>query len=64
MEEATWFCKIEKEGPGYKWPSLQEIHKKIYGAEYDNPGEAQTDVEVTALSFFHLLDLTAIELFE
>ena len=64
MEEATWFCKIEKDGPGYKWPSLQEIHKKIYGAEYDNPGEAQKDVAVTALSFFHLLDLTAIELFE
>jgi len=64
MEEATWFCKIEKDGPGYKWPSLQEIHQKIYGAKYDNPGEAQTDVAVTALSFFHLLDLNAIELFE
>ena len=64
MQEATWFCKLKGKGPGYKWPSLQEIHKKIYGAEYDKAGEAQTDVAVTALAFFHLLDLNAIEIFD
>jgi DNA polymerase-3 subunit alpha len=64
MQEATWFCKLKGKGPGYKWPSLQEIHKKIYNAEYEHAGEAQADVAVTALSFFHLLDLEAIEIFD
>ena len=64
MQEATWFCKLKGKGPGYKWPSLQQIHKKIYNAEYENAGEAQADVAVTALSFFHLLDLEAIEIFD
>jgi len=64
MEEATWFCKLAKEGPGYKWPSLEQIHEKIYGAEFENAGEAQADVSVVSLSFFHLLDLEAIEIFD
>ncbi len=64
MHEATWFCKIPGVGPGYKWPKLQDIYKKIHSTAYENEGEAKADVTVTALSFFHLLDLEAIEIFD
>ncbi len=63
MQEATWFCKIKGPAGRFKWPSLSDIHTKIYKAGYENPGFATADVAVTALTFFHLLDQEAIEIF-
>lgn len=63
MQEATWFCKIKGTAGRYKWPTLTDIHTKIYKAGYENPGHATADVAVTALTFFHLLDDEAIEVF-
>ncbi len=63
MQESTWFCKIKGTGGRFKWPSLPELHQKLYNGAYENAGDAQADVAVTALAFFHLLDLEAIELF-
>lgn len=63
MQEATWFCKIPGKDGKYKWPSLQDIHTKIFEARYANAGDAQTDVATATVCFFALLDLEAIELF-
>lgn len=63
MQESTWFCKIPGKDGKYKWPSLQDIHTKIFNARYANAGDAQTDVATATVCFFGLLDLEAIELF-
>ena len=63
MQEATWYCKLPGRGGKFKWPSLQDIHTKLYGAQYANAGEAQTDVATATVCFFALLDIRAIELF-
>ncbi len=64
MQEATWFCKIPaKGGQKYKWPPLQEIHSKLYGAWYANAGDAETDVATIALCTFNLVDIEAFEYF-
>ncbi len=63
MHEATWFCKISAPGGRYKWPTLQEIHAKIFTKRYAQAGNALADVSACTLCFFALLDLKAIELF-
>jgi len=62
MQESTWYTKIVAKGK-YRWPSLQEIHTKMYQARYAKAGDAHTDCAVTAILFFALLDIEAIELF-
>ena len=63
MQEAAWYTKLPARGGRYKWPSLQDIHVKMFQARYANAGEAYADVATTAIVFFGLLDLEAIELF-
>ena len=63
MQEATWYTKLPSKTGGYKWPSLQEIHAKVFEARYSNANNALGDVAATTVCFFALLDLEAIELF-
>jgi len=63
MQEATWYCKLPSKIGGYKWPSLQEIHAKVFGNRYANANNALGDVAACTVCFFALLDLEAIELF-
>lgn len=46
MKYSTDFCRI----PGrdcYKWPTLQELHKKLFGCEFDNAHNSMLDVMAT-----------------
>ncbi|NNE29097.1 MAG: hypothetical protein HKN16_05650 [Saprospiraceae bacterium] len=61
MREATWFCKIQGRGGKFKWPKLQEIHAKLFQARYDKAGHALADVSTSAVCFFGLVDLEAID---
>jgi len=63
MQEATWYTKLPAKGGRYKWPSLQEIHTKLFGTRFSNAGNALGDVSACTVCFFGLLDLEAIELF-
>ena len=63
MQEATWYCKLPGPGGRYKWPSLQEIHAKVFNTRFTNAGNALGDVSACVVCFFALLDLKAIELF-
>lgn len=63
MQEATWYCKIPGTDGKFKWPSLQDIHSKMFQARYADGGDAQADVAAATVCFFGLLDLEAIELF-
>ena len=63
MQEATWYTKLPNPKGGYKWPSLQDIHSKVFEAQYADAGNALADVSAVTVCFFALLDLEAIELF-
>lgn len=63
MQEAAWYCKLPSKTGGYKWPTLQEIHAKVFNSRYSNANNALGDVSACVVCFFALLDLEAIELF-
>ena len=50
---ATGFCQIP--GPyGFKWPTLMELHRKLFDAAFDNAHDALSDVSACAKCFFEL----------
>jgi len=56
MEISTNFCAIPSINgySGYKWPKLSELHKKLFGKEFEDSHNAMTDVEATAKCFWEL----------
>ncbi|MCC5930787.1 MAG: 3'-5' exonuclease [Cyclobacteriaceae bacterium] len=59
MESSTDFCKIQGKN-GYKWPSLLELHKKLFGYEFDGTHNALVDVKATAKCFWKMRKLKLI----
>jgi DNA polymerase-3 subunit alpha len=60
-EAGTDFCKIPGgRGGGYKWPTLTELHEKLFGAGFADAHDAAYDVDATAKSFFGLVKLRQI----
>lgn len=53
MKESTDYCKITANS-GYKWPSLSELHKKLFKESYEEKHVADADVEACAKCFFEL----------
>ncbi|MBC6995158.1 3'-5' exonuclease [Neolewinella lacunae] len=46
MKSSVDFCRLP--GPyGYKWPTLEELHKKLLGEGFSGAHHAGTDVEMT-----------------
>lgn len=64
MTTTTDFCKLQSQygKAGYKWPKLEELHKKLFDAEMENAHDALYDVSVTAKCFFELLKRGIIKL--
>ena len=55
-EEATEYCAIpDNRGEKFKWPTLSELHIKLFKEDFENAHNASTDVKVTAHCFFELL---------
>ncbi len=53
MLATTDFCKI----PGlygYKWPTLMELHKKLFNSSFEDAHNALSDVSACAKCFFEL----------
>ena len=59
MKNTTMFVGIQNHF-GYKYPSLQELYKKIFGEEFENAHNALSDVKATAKCFFYLKKETAL----
>lgn len=59
MLSSTDYCKLPGKY-GYKWPSLSELHIKLFGHDFDNAHDALADVEATAKCFFELKKIGAI----
>lgn len=63
MQLSTDFCQLPNaSGRGYKWPKLEELHRKLFGMGFDGAHDALNDVKATALCFFELQRLEAIRL--
>jgi DNA polymerase III subunit epsilon len=61
MLTTTDFCKIK--GPyGYKWPSLPELHFKLFRETFDEAHDAMVDINATARCFWELKKLGKIAL--
>lgn len=61
MEEATFFTKIPKKGGGFKWPTLQEAHTKIFKQGYTPPRQARADVIAASRVLLALLSVGGFE---
>ena len=58
-EISTDFCAIPGTNGkiGYKWPKLSELHKKLFGNEFEDSHNALADVEATAKCFWEMKKL-------
>jgi DNA polymerase III subunit epsilon len=52
-ESATDFCKIPGKY-GYKWPTLSELHIKLFEKDFEGGHDALEDVKACASCFFEL----------
>lgn len=59
MQLATNFCRLP--GPyGYKWPSLQELHFKLFNEQFEGAHQALADVRACARCYFELKRLKIV----
>lgn len=61
MRESTYFCRLKGRGGGYKWPSLTELHKKIFNASFEGAGNAQKDIMAISRCFNKLLSMGELD---
>lgn len=55
MQESTTYCRMQPFRYGtYKWPSLLELHEKLFDEGFDGAHDALADVRACARSFFEL----------
>ena len=53
---STDFCALPGgKGGKYKWPTLTELHKKLFGVGFEDAHDAAYDVAATAKCFFGLI---------
>lgn len=62
MKETTYFCKIPGKDGRFKWPTLQELHTKVFGEEYSDQNYADEDVAAASRCLFTLLKRDEIDL--
>lgn len=60
MQEGTWFCKIPGKQGRYKWPTLTELHFKLFGARPASGHSALANTETCAVCFFKLNEIEDI----
>jgi DNA polymerase III epsilon subunit-like protein len=54
MRSSTDFCRIPGGPRGYKWPTLDQLHRKLFGVGVESAHDASTDVRSCAKCFFEL----------
>ena len=57
MKKGIEICKLpKKNGRGYKWPKLQELHQELLNKGFEGAHDALSDVKATASCFWQMLD--------
>ena len=59
MKLATDYCKIPGMY-GYKWPSLSELHIKLFNEDFEEAHDASADISATARCFWKMKQLGVI----
>lgn len=54
MLAGTDYCKLPGNYGHYKWPKLQELHKKLFGTEFDDAHNSAADVDATCKCFWEM----------
>ena len=61
-DEGTEFCAIPGgKGGRFKWPTLTELHEKLFGMGFGDAHDAAYDVDATAKCFFALVQRGVIQ---
>jgi DNA polymerase-3 subunit alpha len=61
-DTSTDYCAIPGgKGGGYKWPTLDELHTKLFNESFEAAHNASADVQATARCFLELLRIGVIE---
>jgi len=53
MKSSTEYCKIPGLN-GYKWPTLCELHIKLFGEDFEDAHDAIVDISITKKCFWEL----------
>ena len=53
MREGTEYCRIPGKY-GYKWPTLTELHLKLFGREFESAHDAMSDTLAGMKCYFEL----------
>ena len=64
MQESTFYCKIPKQknkGKGFKWPTLNELHDKIFKKGYHPGNNARADALASTRCFMALMKIGFLE---
>lgn len=54
MRTSTQFCRLPGGPRGFKWPTLQELHLRLFGSEFGEAHNAAADVRACAKCYFEL----------
>jgi len=56
MKTTAEVCGLPKpHGPGFKWPTLEELYRHLFGGSYERPHDAASDLQACARCFFRLV---------
>jgi DNA polymerase III epsilon subunit-like protein len=63
MEASTNFCQLPNNNgySSYKWPKLQELHRKLFAMDFTEAHNAAADIDATRRCFFELVKLKVIQ---
>ena len=53
MKSSTDYCQI-RGNYGYKWPTLSELHIKLFGVDFEDAHDALVDISITEKCFWAL----------
>ncbi|MEX0906492.1 MAG: DNA polymerase III subunit alpha [Balneolaceae bacterium] len=59
-DESTDYCAIPGGRGRYKWPTLAELHQKLFEVGFEEAHNAAADVDATARAFLELIRLEVI----
>lgn len=60
-DESTEYCAIPGgRGGGFKWPTLTELHKKLFSSGFDEAHNAAADVVATTRCFLELIRIGVV----
>jgi len=60
-DEATEYCAIPGGRGRYKWPTLSELHDKLFDIGFEEAHNAEADVDATARAFLELVRIGVIK---